>query len=263
MVIILGPMNKKENVSRVSPTVLTREEVLSWRHLPSMLVLAASAGAVNAGALGVAERYVSHVTGTLTLIGTDFGEWWLMLEYLLVLVAFIAGAATSVAAVQGRAMRGKQPVPIFPLLGTALALLVTAALGEWGYFGAIGGKPEEPGDFAFLSVLGFAMGLLNATVAGTTALAVRPTHMTGPTTDFAVALAAAWYAVGEERLTHLKMAGLRGGTIAAFVVGAAVMFPLLHRLGFEAFALPAALVLFAAERSFAPRPLPRTAEVTP
>lgn len=256
-------MSNQANLSRVSPTVLSREEVLSWHHFPSMLVLAASAGAVNAGGLGVAERYVSHVTGTLTLIGTDFGEWFLMFEYLLVLMAFIFGAATSVAAVQGRAMRGKQPVPIFPLLGTALALLATAALGEWGYFGEIGGRAEETGDFAFLSVLGFAMGLLNATVASSTALAVRPTHMTGPTTDFAVAMATAWYSVGEERLAHLKLAGLRGGTIVAFVVGAAVMFPLLHRLGFEAFALPAALVLFAAERSFAPKPLNRPAEVTP
>ncbi len=246
-------MNTKVSNPGATPTILSREEVLSWRHLPSMLVLAASAGAVNAGALGVAERYVSHVTGTLTLIGTDFGEWWLMLEYLLVLLSFIAGAATSVAAVQGRAMRGKKPVPIFPLIGTVLALLGTAALGEWGYFGEIGGRPEEPGDFAFLSVLGFAMGLLNATVASSTAVAVRPTHMTGPTTDFAVALSTAWFAEGDARKEHLKIAGLRGGTIVAFVVGAAVMFPLLHRLGFEAFALPAALVLFAAERSFAPR----------
>lgn len=255
-------MSKKENISRVSPTVLSREEVLSRRHLPSMFVLAAAAGAVNAGALGVAERYVSHVTGTLTLIGTDFGEWFLMVEYLLVLAAFIAGAMTSVAAVQGRAMHGKRPVPIFPLIGTVLALLATAALGEWGFFGELGGKPEEPGDFACLSVLGFAMGLLNATVASTTGLAVRPTHMTGPTTDFAVALATAWYAVGDARLEHLKIAGLRGGTILSFIIGAAVMFPLLHRLGFEAFALPAGLVLFAAERSFSPKPVKHTAEVT-
>jgi len=37
-----------------------------------------------------------------------------------------------------------------------------------------------------MALLAFAMGLMNATVATTTSLAVRTSHMTGPASDFGV-----------------------------------------------------------------------------
>lgn len=54
--------------------LLSAPEVLSRRHTPSMLLLALAAGAVNAGALAVCERFVTHVTGTVTRIGADAGQ---------------------------------------------------------------------------------------------------------------------------------------------------------------------------------------------
>ena len=82
--------------------LLSAREVLSLRHAPSMFLLAMGAGAVNAGAFAVCERFVTHVTGTATRIGIDVGQWTLMLEYSAVLLAFIAGAMASVLAIQGR-----------------------------------------------------------------------------------------------------------------------------------------------------------------
>ena len=235
-----------------SNVLLSARDVLSRRHTPSMLLLAWGAGAVNAGAFAVCERFVTHVTGTATRIGVDAGQWLLMLEYSMVLAAFIVGAMATVLAIQGRTMKGKHPLHAAPLLGAAAILSATAALGTAGAFGPVGGEPEETANFVFSSVLAFGMGLLNAGVASSTALAVRTTHMTGPATDFGVSLATALLSDGETRRQALQLAGLRGGKVASFIAGAALMFPLVGALGYAAFAAPAAVLLLATVRSFMP-----------
>ena len=241
------------NTATATPNVLlSAPEVLSKRHTPSMLLLALGAGAVNAGAFAVCERFVTHITGIATRIGVDAGQWLLMLEYSIVLAAFLAGAMASVLAIQGRTIKGKRPIHTAPLFGAAAILLATATLGSAGVFGPVGGRPEETAHFAFLSVLAFGMGLLNAGVASSTALAVRTTHMTGPATDFAVSFATALLTEGEARRQALQLAGLRGGQILSFIVGGALMFLLVGALGYGAFAAPAVVLLFATVRSFMP-----------
>jgi uncharacterized membrane protein YoaK (UPF0700 family) len=192
-----------------NPVVLhSTAAVLSARHAPSMLLLALAAGAVNAGAFAACERFVTHVTGTVTQIGLDVGEWVLMLEYTAVLIGFILGAMASVVAIQGRALTGKRPLHAVPLVATAIVLIAIGLAGSAGAFGPIGGQIEEVADFALLFCLAFAMGLMNASVASSTAVAVRTTHMTGPATDFGVSLAVAWFSRGEKRCVDLKMSGL-------------------------------------------------------
>ncbi len=244
---------------RSTPPLLDASQVLSARHILSMWLLALAAGSVNAGAFAACARFVTHVTGTATQIGTDFGQWFLMFEYLLVLVAFIVGAMASVLAIQARGMRGKRPLYAVPLFGAAALLCVAGVLGASGVFGPLGGAVEEPADFAFLSLLAFAMGLMNAGVASSTGLSVRTTHMTGPASDFGVSLATAWLGSGEARRAALGVALLRGGKVLSFVVGGALMLPLLSGLGWVAFVVPAALIATAAQRSFMEAPAPRHA----
>jgi hypothetical protein len=76
--------------------------------------------------------------------------------------------------------------------------------------------------------------------------------MTGPATDFAVSLATALMSEGETRRQAFQLAGLRGGKVASFIAGAALMFPLVAAFGYGAFAAPAAVLLFATVRSFMP-----------
>ncbi|MBC7171185.1 MAG: DUF1275 domain-containing protein, partial [Polyangiaceae bacterium] len=221
----------------------------------SYLLLAFGAGAVNAGAFLACERFITHVTGTVTRIGLDVRMPLLMLEYTLVLLAFVVGAMSSVLAHKARTLRGAPPRHASPLVVVAAVLGATAVAGHLGAFGPLGGTVEEPIDFAFLSVIAFAMGLMNASVATSTALAVRTTHMTGPVSDFAVSLATAWLTVGDERKGALRVAALRGGKVVAFAVGAASMVPAVGALGYLAFGIPAVCVLFAALRSFVTRPV--------
>jgi uncharacterized membrane protein YoaK (UPF0700 family) len=236
----------------LSSVLHTSSGVLAPRHVASWMLLTLAAGGVNAGALMACDRFVTHVTGTLTRTGTDFGAWILMLDYALVVLAFLAGAMASVLAIQARVRRGRRPLHALPMVVVAAVLLGVGIAGKLGVFGPIGGEIEETTDFALLSVLAFAMGLMNATVSTSTALAVRTTHMTGPTTDFGVHLATAWISAGTERAQALRAAALRGGKIACFALGAGLMLPMMGTLGHLAFAVPAVFVLVATARSFLP-----------
>jgi uncharacterized membrane protein YoaK (UPF0700 family) len=117
-------------------------------------------------------------------------------------------------------------------------------------FGIFGGSVEGPRDFAFLSILAFAMGLQNAAVATSTGQLVRTTHMTGPATDLGVHLTTALYVEGEARKTALRQAFLRAGKIFAFAAGGAVGAALAHTSGYGAFFVPAVVVFLATTLSF-------------
>jgi uncharacterized membrane protein YoaK (UPF0700 family) len=235
-----------------SPSVHDANACLSSAHVPSYFALAFGSGAVNAGAFLACERFVSHVTGTVTRVGLDVGAPRLMAEYALVLGAFIFGAASSVLALDLRAVRGLVPRPDWVLGAVVVVLMAIAGVGELGFFGQFGGATEESGDFALLIVLSLAMGAMNATVASSTALAIRTTHMTGPATDLGVQLGRAWLAVGDQRWKVLALAGVRGGKIISFIAGAVATTALAPRLSHLVFLIPAAVVAAATVRSFLP-----------
>ncbi len=223
------------------------ETIFSLRHAPSWLLLAMSAGSVNATAYLACQRFVTHVTGTATHVGLYRGSW-LVADYAAVLLAFVAGAMASVLAIDGRYHRGKRPLYDLPLFVVSFILVLVGLLGAAGVFGAFGGEAQP--DFLFLSLLSFAMGLQNAAVATSTGLVVRTTHLTGPATDLGIHLANAMYTGGETRRTALRGAMLRGGKIVSFVGGAAITVPIATYAGFLTFLIPAGLVLVASALSF-------------
>jgi len=236
----------------MSVALHTPPTIFSMRHVPSWLLLALAAGSVNAGAYLACQRFVTHVTGLTTQLGIDAGLWRLMAEYGVVVLCFIAGAMASVLALQGRHQRGKAPLHAVPLVAVSVMLMAVALAGQAGLFGRFGASVEQPSDFLLLSVLSFAMGLQNATVATSTGMAIRTTHMTGPATDLGVHLATAWFTDGDARRQALKGAALRGGKIVAFATGAALMVPLTRSSGYLAFLIPGTTILAATALSFLP-----------
>lgn len=230
--------------------VHAKTELTTQRHLPSWALLAFSAGAVNAGALLACQRFVAHVTGTVTRIGVGARDV-IALDYLLVLVAFICGAAAAILLAK---KRGNADAPAYwlPLTVVAGLLVLVSGLGAVGAFGVFGGTVESAHDFALLAVLSFAMGMQNAAVAVSTGMAVRTTHMTGPATDIGVALASLVDGDAEERAAARESLVLRITKLAAFVFGGLFMALLCPRLGFLAFSIPAVTVVIATARSYAP-----------
>jgi uncharacterized membrane protein YoaK (UPF0700 family) len=234
-------------------TLHTPETIYRPRHLPSWFLLAGAAGAVNGIAFLMCEQFVTHVTGTVTRLGLEWPHVVVLAEYAVVLVSFVAGAAASVIAIQARARRGKRPRWATPLISVVLILVGVAVAGRAGAFGRFGGThAADPPPALLLSLLAFAMGLQNASVASTTGLAVRTTHLTGPTTDLGIHLGTALLATGAERRSALRGAALRGGKVVAFTLGASLALPLAGALGFLALLVPAGFILTAAALSFVP-----------
>jgi uncharacterized membrane protein YoaK (UPF0700 family) len=228
------------------------ERLTTARNLTSWALFSSAAGAVNLGALLACERFVAHVTGTLTRVGADVGQV-LGLDYLLVLLAFMFGAGLSIVIVRKFGSSDRAPAYWLPLSIVAALLLAVALLGSVGVFGRFGGTVETAHDFALLCILGCAMGMQNSAVASSTAMAVRTTHMTGPATDFAVAAAMLLTGKDDERTKALASLKLRGTKLASFAAGAAFMVPICNRFGFLAFLAPSAACLAGTLISFAPQ----------
>lgn len=208
------------------------------------LLLSMSAGAVNAGAYLTCQRFVSHVTGTVTLIGVDFGSWSAISEYLLVLLCFVIGAATAVFLL---ALAPPSQYPARPLRLVAFLIALVGVLGFLGAFGGISRSLDSPGDFALLILLSFAMGLLNATVAASAAFGARVTHLTGHVTELGINLARACLTRGAERGRALRQGALLAGKLLCFASGASGMVLLMHCGGYMAFLTAAGITLLACE----------------
>lgn len=232
-------------------TLHTPETIYSARHVPSWLMLAASAGAVNGFAFMMCEQFVTHLSGTFTELGLEGWRPAFILDSAAIILSFIAGAVASVSVLHARASRGDRPRWATPLVSVTLLLIAVAFAGRIGLFGPIGGdlKGTEP-PILLLSLLSFAMGAQNAAVAATTGLAVRTTHVTGPATDLGIHLATAMFARGKERQKALRGAYLRGGKIIAFAGGAALSVPLTASLDYLALLVPAAGIALATILSF-------------
>lgn len=220
------------------PSALQRSQIAE------RLILSMSAGAVNAGAFLACQRFVSHVTGTVTLIGVDFGSWPLVGEYLLVLLCFLIGA---ISAVLMLALAPPDRYPARPLHLVALLVALVAPLGALGLFGTFGKSVEGPGDFVLMALLSFAMGLLNATVASSAAIGAKITHLTGHATDLGISIARACLSRGDERRRALRSGGLLAGKMLCFAVGAAFMVLLVRWGGYASFLMASMLTLLASE----------------
>jgi uncharacterized membrane protein YoaK (UPF0700 family) len=231
------------------------ESIFSARHVPSWLMFAFSAGAVNASALYACHTFVTHVTGTVTQLGVEIGHLRVMLDFSLVLLCFIGGAVCSGLCINRRVYRGLRPYYALPLWLAIGVVTFTGVAGHYGLLGRFGGDVDRPVDFVLLSILSFAMGMQNAAVATSTGLLVRTTHLTGPATDLGLHIVEL-ISVKDAAAYHRAKchAALRAGKIVAFAGGAALAVPLAARLGFLVFLLPATVLLIATVLSFWPPP---------
>jgi uncharacterized membrane protein YoaK (UPF0700 family) len=226
------------------------EAVFSLRHLPSWLMLCFAAGAINGTMLLACERFVTHVTGTVTRIGIEIVHWNILLDFALVLLCFILGSMVAGLLIQGRADLGKTPWYSMPLWATATLTAFAALAGHAGWFGPFGGSVDEPLDFVLLSCLSLAMGLQNAAVATSTGMLVRTTHLTGPATDLGISLSELLTGTIERRTVAKRHAALRAGKIVAYASGAAASVFLARKAGFLSLLVPAAVIAVATFLSF-------------
>lgn len=228
------------------------DSVFSLRHVPSWLMLCFAAGVVNAVTFLACGRFVTHVTGTVTRIGMEVVHLTLMLDYALVLAAFVAGAVVAGLLLKGAVAAGRAPPFALPLWLTSGMVALVAVAGQLGWLSSFGGSVDELGDFVNLCALSFAMGLQNAAVATSTGQLVRTTHLTGPATDLGIHLADLFVSSGAERALAKRHAALRTGKLLSYGLGAACAVPASARFGYLSLLIPAAVIAAATILSFAP-----------
>lgn len=164
---------------------LTNRHRTAGTNLTLGLVLAFTAGAINAGGFLVLRMYTSHMTGFASQLADALvlDNHRLLLNALGAILAFMCGAATCSALVNWSRQRHLHSVYALPLMLEALLLL------PFGLMGAVTLRWNTP--FAVpltVLLLSFMMGLQNAVGSKTSGGSVRTTHMTGNITDLGMEL---------------------------------------------------------------------------
>lgn len=205
--------------------MLRQHATPAWVYLGGF-ILALIAGLINAvGFLGAYQQALSHLTGTLTVLGMELarGHYPVALHALSILLAFFAGCVTSGAIIaQGQLRLGRR-------YGVALALESAALFGAVLLLqrGAIAGE--------YLAAL--ACGLQNAMATTYSGSAMRTTHMTGMVTDIGIACGHLLRGVAVDWFRFRLYGVLLLGFFAGGVTGAVGY----GRLGYDTLLLPASL----------------------
>ncbi|QQO45194.1 MULTISPECIES: YoaK family protein [unclassified Paracoccus (in: a-proteobacteria)] len=201
-------------------------------------VLAAVAGASNAGGFFALGAYTSHMTGYLSQLADNLviGEFWIALVAAVAIGAFVAGAGFSTLLINWARLRS---------MGRQYALPVAVQGGFLACFASGGIFTSPPGRLFALACLCFIMGMQNATITKISGARIRTTHATGMITDIGIELGREVFARAfpgrhmgadpRKLRIHLQLVGV---FVAGGVVGAAGF----SRIGFV-FALPLAAVL--------------------
>ncbi|KOC90532.1 YoaK family protein [Winslowiella iniecta] len=209
------------------------------------LVLATTAGVLNAMAFGAFGFFPSHMTGNTSQISTEVsGSDFHDLLFLAVLIgAFIVGATTARFIVIGGLKKNLRTIYCLVLLAEGLALTATSI------FEAIFYSQKNNGEI--LVLLGFLMGVHNSTSTQLSNGRVRSTHVTGTLTDAGIALgsfisAIVTHAAYADRRFHQKQLYTHLTTIFSFLSGCIAGFLLFRGFGFLAMiALGIVLILVA------------------
>ncbi len=217
---------------------------LSW------LNLSFTAGAINAGGFLSCQSFVSHVTGFVTISGLNFEQkaWVEALSALSIPGFFLGGAVISGILTEYEQNDAALSRRFGYAMGViAMTLGAIIVFGIQGLFGPFGLSEKITTDFLLIALLCGICGLQNAAVTSLTGASVRPTHLTGTTTDLGLGLVRALRAKSgsSASLIEHRTNRRRLGLIVAFVTGVMVGSSLFFELEYLGFALPLVTTLIS------------------
>jgi uncharacterized membrane protein YoaK (UPF0700 family) len=222
------------------------ESIFAPRRALGFVLLTGTAGFVNAGALAACESFITHVTGSITSLGSS--QSLTATPALLIASSFVLGAMMAVLIAE--TMKSKSPIAgvTLPLLASVLVLFTVALAGKagmFGPFGSTGGGENSRPPLLMLGPLAAAMGMVNASIAVATANKVRITHLTGPATDLAGNIIRAVLNRGAGSRAELRWAVLRFSKLVAFAIGAMFAAKCAPHLQYDTFAAAAGILIVA------------------
>ncbi|KHD89661.1 MAG: hypothetical protein OM95_02590 [Bdellovibrio sp. ArHS] len=216
----------------------SRSNVTIW------LSMAFQAGAINAGGYLACHRFVSHVTGFGTLVGTEAaqGRWMQSLAMFAVPGFFIGGTMLSAFFVDRRIQTGRKP--LYPIVMFLIFFLTTsvAISGTLGVFGEFGAPLARHGHL-LLAALCLACGIQNATVTSAFGAIIRTTHLTGITTDLGIGIVRVLSHSHkiQPRTNEVRANWMRAGLISSFTLGSLVSAYVYLHAQYWGFLIPASI----------------------
>jgi uncharacterized membrane protein YoaK (UPF0700 family) len=202
-----------------------KERTPGWVLMGAFL-LTMSAGSINAvGFLGVHHQGISHLTGTLSLVGTRVaaGSFADAAAAGLIVGSFFFGAFLSALIIRESSLHMGRRYGVVLTLESALL------------FGAV--YLFEGGTVAGAYLASIACGLQNAMATSYSGALIRSTHMTGLVTDIAIA---AGHAVRGHPVDWFRMR-LYGVLLGGFTLGGVAGAAGFARIGYRTLVFPAVL----------------------
>ena len=208
-------------------------------------IMAALAGAINAGGFFAVQQYTSHVSGQMSHAAdmAYLGDWQHVAIALLGVVSFILGAAHSSWTILWAKRQRFRSGYGLSLWLEAIYLLIFGLLGvALSRFGAVFAPPT-------VLLLCFILGMHNTVLTVLSGGAIRSTHMTGTATDLGIELSKVLYynRSNNPRLPDVSVnkpkMKLLLGLLAAFLLGGVIGAWGYHQVAYH-FTIPVAALLF-------------------
>ena len=201
-------------------------------------LLCITAGFVNAAGFLAFAVLTTNVTGHAALFAERIAmeDWKTARVVALWMFLFLAGAFIS-SLIVSRLGKNQRYSYVIPILIEAGVLLTVAVAGPHYDHRLVS---EE----FFAGSLLFAMGMQNSLVSIVSGSVVRTTHLTGTFTDLGIELAEVFTRTTEDKSALKKRIRLRFAIIFYFLCGALAGAILFRHIHFQAFLVPAAILLF-------------------
>lgn len=216
---------------------LDKEDIPRQFKLFIWFLMAFQAGYINVGGFIVFGNFVSHVTGTSSQIGMGIAsiDWNQILTFLSILIAFIVGAGFAGHFIGRRKVEGQEPKFILVTAVKAVLFGLVLIISEQYY-------PDYSFTLKLLLIipLSLACGIQNATCSLATNGFLKPTHMTGLSTDIGINLfrVSAYKKNSNKFKLERHNNRLRMGILTSFISGGSIAFFIFGHNGHYGFLFP-------------------------
>jgi uncharacterized membrane protein YoaK (UPF0700 family) len=188
--------------------------------------MAFQAGYINVGGFFTSGSFVSHVTGTSSNIGMGLAkqDFFLILTFATVLIAFISGASFAGYFIGAYKELGKKPRYVLVTAVKCLCFFFILVLSELDLQNTLQ-FAESTINTTIIFFLSFCCGVQNSTCALSTNGFLKPTHMTGLSTDIGINLAKSFpfsKAKTPEEKEAKKKNNLRFAILFSFIFGGVI-----------------------------------------
>ncbi|MBN19909.1 MAG: hypothetical protein CL678_01380 [Bdellovibrionaceae bacterium] len=205
------------------------------------LLMAFQAGYVNVGGFFESGNFVSHVTGTSSQIGMGIAQLdpVMLSTFIVVLLAFIIGAGFAGYQIGFKQEVGQEPRYVLVLAVKSLFFGLILLLSEVDLIESSKDAINKA-HLLLIFFLSFCCGVQNATCSLATGGFLKPTHMTGLSTDIGLMFTKilAWDRKSDRYKTEMRKSWTRVSILASFIFGGAVAASIFSYNGHYGFLFP-------------------------